>query len=125
MAKEQLTFKQKQAYNASIDSQIAELQTERQKYIDAKEVAEGLKGVSESLSASATDINKLLKQIKINHKAVGDGYFNSNVKGRIEGYSEDFNSIMNKCDKKIEELDGEINKLKSQYIFSDKNIATE
>ena len=121
MAKEELTAKQMYAHNALLDAQIAELETERQKYVDAKDMANGFGGTIDSsdggLINGAADINQLLKQIKINGEPVGKGVFGSSIKKRLSSYNEAFTKVASQCDTKIEEIDNEIASIRAQYLY--------
>lgn len=104
-------------HNAEIDMRIEELNQKKRKYEDVISQASALESSYSELSSDIFSTGTDLREIIICGSAVDDGSFGI-TSVYIDNMIEDIEKIIKIGERKIEEINTEINRQRSQKIYS-------
>lgn len=108
------TTEEKEKHNATINSQINDLQIKKEAYERVKEKSASNYTELDSLATSASSVGSSLENIVVGGKSLDDGAFKA-VNNNFKSMATTFTDIVNVCNSKISEIETKIQSLKTQY----------
>lgn len=99
-------------------SLISQCTAKKEKYEAAIALGESIISSTKALADGANDINTLLSQIVISGNPVGDNAFGEMIRGQLTNYEGTINSVIVKCNNKLNEINGEISYYQSMISDS-------